>query len=38
MTFQVQAWDEVELIGEGEHVRFIINIPKFMDRVENKGK
>jgi fluoroacetyl-CoA thioesterase len=30
LTFWVQAWDEVELISEGEHVRFVIDIEKFM--------
>ena len=38
LTFRVQAWDEVELISEGEHVRFIIDVPKFLDRVGKKGK
>ena len=38
LTFKVQAWDEVELISEGEHVRFIIDVPKFLDRVGKKGK
>ena len=36
LTFRVQAWDEVELIGEGEHVRFIVNVPKFMEKVDRK--
>jgi len=36
LTFRVQAWDEVELISEGEHVRFIIDVPKFLDRVGKK--
>jgi len=38
LTFRVQAWDEVELIGEANHVRFIIEENKFMERVANKTK
>jgi fluoroacetyl-CoA thioesterase len=36
LTFKVQAWDEVELIGEADHVRFVIDIEKFMTRVSGK--
>ena len=38
ITFRVQAWDEVELIGEASHVRFMIEESKFMERVANKVK
>jgi fluoroacetyl-CoA thioesterase len=38
LTFNVQAWDEVELIGEANHDRFVINIEKFMAKAEGKGK
>jgi len=34
VTFQVQAWDEHELIGEGTHVRYVIDIARFMQRVQ----
>ncbi len=38
LTFKVQAWDEVELIGEAEHDRFIIDETKFTARVQAKKK
>jgi fluoroacetyl-CoA thioesterase len=37
VTFCVQAWDEQELIGEGTHVRFVIDVARFMQRVHSKG-
>jgi fluoroacetyl-CoA thioesterase len=36
VTFQVQAWDERELIGEGTHTRFVIDVARFMQRVKSK--
>jgi len=33
LTFSVSAQDEAGLIGEGEHIRFIIDRKKFMDRL-----
>ena len=36
LTFRVQAFDEVEKIGEGEHGRAIIDLEKFKERVEAK--
>lgn len=38
LTFTIQAWDEAELIGEALHERFIIDLSKFMGKVEKKGK
>jgi fluoroacetyl-CoA thioesterase len=38
LTFTVQAWDEAELIGEAVHERFIIDLSKFMAKVEKKAK
>jgi predicted thioesterase len=38
LTFKVEAFDEKEKIGEGIHERFIINIEKFMGRVNGKRK
>ncbi len=38
LTFKVQAWDEVELIGEAEHERFVIDEARFLARVEGKKK
>lgn len=37
-TFRVRAWDEVEQIGEANHVRFLIDEEAFMARVSTKGK
>lgn len=36
MSFRIQAWDEVELIGEATHDRVVIDEAKFMERVEGK--
>ena len=38
LTFRVEAWDEVEQIGEAIHERFIIDEEKFLSRVNAKGK
>jgi len=37
LTFAVKAHDGVELIGEGIHRRFIINVPDFAQRVAVKA-
>lgn len=34
--FAVRAWDDFELIGEGEHERVVINAERFLRRVEKK--
>ena len=36
LEFRIQAWDEVELIGEAEHERFLIDERKFMTKVQAK--
>jgi len=36
LRFKVEAWDEVEKIGEGEHERFIIDWQRFLDGIEKK--
>jgi predicted thioesterase len=36
VTFQVQAWDEHELIGKGTHVRYVIDVARFTQRVQAK--
>lgn len=36
VTFRVQAWDSHELIGEGTHTRFIVDLARFMQRVNDK--
>jgi fluoroacetyl-CoA thioesterase len=33
ITFEVRAWDEHELIGEGSHIRYVIDVERFMARV-----
>lgn len=34
--FSVRAWDDLELIGEGEHERAVIEEARFLRRVEKK--
>lgn len=36
LTFKVEAWDEKGKIGEGTHVRYIVNAKEFMDRINSK--
>jgi fluoroacetyl-CoA thioesterase len=36
ILFKVSAKDKVELIGEGKHERYIINIPRFKERFNKK--
>jgi predicted thioesterase len=36
LTFQVEAWDEVEKIGEAAHERFVIDTEKFITRAQAK--
>lgn len=38
LTFQLEAFDEVERIGEAVHERFIIRADKFNARVAEKAK
>jgi fluoroacetyl-CoA thioesterase len=37
LRFHVEAWDEVEKVGEAEHERFIIDQARFMARVTEKA-
>jgi len=37
LTFRVEAFDDVEKIGEGTHQRMIINLAKFRERAESKA-
>jgi fluoroacetyl-CoA thioesterase len=37
LTFKVEAHDEREKIGEGTHVRAIINLERFMTRLDAKA-
>jgi predicted thioesterase len=36
VVFGVQAWDQVEKIGQGSHHRVVIDEARFMHRVEGK--
>jgi fluoroacetyl-CoA thioesterase len=38
VRFAVRAWDEDELIGEGTHTRFVIDVARFWERVQGKAK
>lgn len=38
LTFKVEVYDEVGLVAEGTHERFIIDKEKFMDKVQKRGK
>jgi fluoroacetyl-CoA thioesterase len=36
VTFEVEAWDHVEKIGEGTHQRYVINEERFLQRAGGK--
>ena len=38
LTFRVEAFDEREKVGEGSHIRFIIDLAKFREKVEEKQR
>lgn len=38
LRFHIEAWDEVERIGEADHQRFVIDTDRFMRRVEAKSE
>jgi predicted thioesterase len=38
LVFRVQAHDELEKVGEGEHHRMIIDVKRFKERVSKKGE
>ena len=38
LVFKIQAWDAVELIGEADHERFVVDEARFTGRVQAKGK
>ena len=37
LVFKIQAWDEVELIGEADHDRFVIDEARFVAKVGQKA-
>lgn len=38
LLFEVEAWDDVDMVGKGIHERFIIKLDSFLKRVQSKGK
>ena len=38
LTFKIQAWDDVELIGEADHERFMVDEARFLARLQTKKK
>jgi predicted thioesterase len=38
VSFKVSAEDSLELIGDGKHERFIINVPRFKEKFDQKVK
>lgn len=38
LTFRVEAFDDVEKVGEGRHGRMIIDLAKFKERAEAKAR
>ena len=38
LIFKVQAWDAIELIGEADHERFVIDEARFVAKVGAKNK
>jgi predicted thioesterase len=38
IMFEVEAHDKLEKIGDGKHERFIINVPRFRAKFDEKQK
>jgi fluoroacetyl-CoA thioesterase len=38
LVFKVEAYDNTEKIGEGVHERFVIDLERFMNKLNNKTK
>ncbi|MDD5466265.1 MAG: thioesterase family protein [Anaerolineales bacterium] len=36
VAFKIDAWDDVEQVGAGEHERFVIQVERFLQRVNRK--
>lgn len=36
LSFKVEAWDEVEKVGEGEHTRVVIDLDRFHGKLQAK--
>lgn len=37
LRFHIRVWDEIELVGEGRHDRFIIDLNRFMEGLDRKA-
>jgi len=37
LRFHIEAWDDVEKVGEAQHERYVIDLARFMRRVEDKA-
>jgi predicted thioesterase len=37
LNFKVEAYDEQEKVGEGNHTRAVINLERFLEKVRSKG-
>jgi fluoroacetyl-CoA thioesterase len=35
VIFEVRAWDEHDLIGEGTHTRYVVDVDRFLSRLES---
>ena len=38
LTFKIQAWDDVELIGKADHERVVVDEARFLARLQTKKK
>lgn len=38
LTFQIEAWDDVEPIGQAVHERFLIDAARFIAKAQAKGE
>lgn len=38
LTFQIEAWDDAEKVGEALHERVLVDVGRFMERVQGKLK
>jgi predicted thioesterase len=38
LLFRVEAWDEVERIGEATHERFVVDEERFVAKAQAKGE
>lgn len=36
LTFRIEAWDDVEKVGEALHERVVVDAARFMERVQGK--